>query len=215
MTAPDPVAVFRTGVRGVRLVPRESRGPQRTFDVHSSAKLTGNLRNWVVLAASKPIRRILQNCTDGKFATLGGVRGLKIYSTYIAVLYRRKMCDGGWGCGPQNLFDYIAVLQTENLRHWVGLRGLKIYSTYIAVLYRRKMCDIRWGCGASKSIRRILQYCTDGKFATLGGAAGPQNSIRRIAVLYQRKICDIGWGVRASKSIRRILQYSLNGKWRH
>ncbi|GBN88801.1 hypothetical protein AVEN_190158-1 [Araneus ventricosus] len=31
------VAVFRTGVGGVRLVPRKSRGPQNTFDVHSSS----------------------------------------------------------------------------------------------------------------------------------------------------------------------------------
>ncbi|GBO46656.1 hypothetical protein AVEN_120244-1 [Araneus ventricosus] len=38
----DSVAGFCTGVRGVRLVPRESRGPQSPIDVHSSAKLTGN-----------------------------------------------------------------------------------------------------------------------------------------------------------------------------
>ncbi|GBN72076.1 hypothetical protein AVEN_269479-1 [Araneus ventricosus] len=41
------VAAFRTGVRGARLVSRESRWPQNLFDVHRSAKPTVNLRHWV------------------------------------------------------------------------------------------------------------------------------------------------------------------------
>ncbi|GBL83519.1 hypothetical protein AVEN_196366-1 [Araneus ventricosus] len=61
-----PVAVSRTGVRGARLVPLESRGPQNLFDVHRSAKPTVNLRH-----------------------SVGGGGGLKTYSTYIVVLSQR------------------------------------------------------------------------------------------------------------------------------
>ncbi|GBN40775.1 hypothetical protein AVEN_933-1 [Araneus ventricosus] len=60
-----PVPVFRTGVRGARLVPLESKGPQNLFDVHRSAKPTVNSRYWV------------------------GRGGLKTYSTYTVVLSQR------------------------------------------------------------------------------------------------------------------------------
>ncbi|GBN91628.1 hypothetical protein AVEN_81089-1 [Araneus ventricosus] len=52
-----PVAVFRTGVRGARLVPRESREPRNLCDVHRSAKPTVNFRHWVWGGTSKLIRR--------------------------------------------------------------------------------------------------------------------------------------------------------------
>ncbi|GBM41177.1 hypothetical protein AVEN_35749-1 [Araneus ventricosus] len=52
------VAVFRTGVRGARILPRETRGPQNLFDVHGSAKLTANLRDWVGGGALKTILRL-------------------------------------------------------------------------------------------------------------------------------------------------------------
>ncbi|GBM92166.1 hypothetical protein AVEN_246042-1 [Araneus ventricosus] len=41
------VAGFRTGVRGARLVPRESRGPQNVFHVPRSDNLKANLQHWV------------------------------------------------------------------------------------------------------------------------------------------------------------------------
>ncbi|GBL79246.1 hypothetical protein AVEN_92468-1 [Araneus ventricosus] len=39
-----PVAVFRTGVRGGRLLLRESKGPQNLCNIHRSAKPVSNLR---------------------------------------------------------------------------------------------------------------------------------------------------------------------------
>ncbi|GBN81902.1 hypothetical protein AVEN_33336-1 [Araneus ventricosus] len=43
----QPVADFRTGVRGARLVPQDLRGPQNLFGVYGSAKPTANLRHLV------------------------------------------------------------------------------------------------------------------------------------------------------------------------
>ncbi|GBM94501.1 hypothetical protein AVEN_122620-1 [Araneus ventricosus] len=50
-----PVVLFRTGVRGARLVPRKSRGPQNPFDVYRSSKPTANLRHWVEGGAFKAL----------------------------------------------------------------------------------------------------------------------------------------------------------------
>ncbi|GBL90630.1 hypothetical protein AVEN_219301-1 [Araneus ventricosus] len=52
------LAVFRTGVRGARLVPLESRGPQNLFDVHRSAKPTVNLRHWIEGGVLKAMLRL-------------------------------------------------------------------------------------------------------------------------------------------------------------
>ncbi|GBN38825.1 hypothetical protein AVEN_126026-1 [Araneus ventricosus] len=43
-----PVAVFRTGARGARLVPGYPKGPQNLFDRLHSAKLTTDLRHWIL-----------------------------------------------------------------------------------------------------------------------------------------------------------------------
>ncbi|GBN62537.1 hypothetical protein AVEN_91117-1 [Araneus ventricosus] len=43
LTLSAAVAVFRTGVRGARLVPRESKEPQNLFDAHRCAKPATNL----------------------------------------------------------------------------------------------------------------------------------------------------------------------------
>ncbi|GBN36514.1 hypothetical protein AVEN_29286-1 [Araneus ventricosus] len=50
-----PVAVFRTGVRGARLVPRKFRGPQNPFYAHCRSKLTANLRHWIERGGLKSV----------------------------------------------------------------------------------------------------------------------------------------------------------------
>ncbi|GBL93136.1 hypothetical protein AVEN_202944-1 [Araneus ventricosus] len=49
------VAVFRTGVRGARLVPRKFRRPQNLFDLHRCAKTTTIFRHWVGVGGLKAI----------------------------------------------------------------------------------------------------------------------------------------------------------------
>ncbi|GBL96490.1 hypothetical protein AVEN_229937-1 [Araneus ventricosus] len=69
------VAVFRTGVRGARLVPRASRGPQNLFDLYRNTKPKMNFRHWVGRGGLKAIlllcphtdkirHCVVSNCND-------------------------------------------------------------------------------------------------------------------------------------------------------
>ncbi|GBM21069.1 hypothetical protein AVEN_200760-1 [Araneus ventricosus] len=101
------VAVFRTGVRGARLVPRKSREPE------------------IYLTYTK-----VQ--TDGELVTFG--RGIKTYWTQIVVLYRLRhwvtegaLTINGHGRGPQNLFyARRSAKWIGKLRHLVRAGALTI-----------------------------------------------------------------------------------------
>ncbi|GBL75416.1 hypothetical protein AVEN_194605-1 [Araneus ventricosus] len=53
--ADQALAVFRSGVRGARLVPREFRGPQNLFGLHRCAKTTTIFRHWLGVGVLKAI----------------------------------------------------------------------------------------------------------------------------------------------------------------